>query len=269
VAVQPVAREEAPRLGILKREVDGRISAFVEKPKDPEVQKRFFSRDDPRRPLLGSMGIYMFNTKVLINLLTYHPRHDDFGGDIIPEAIQSHSVYGFDFDGYWQDIGTIRSFYDTNLDLTIPNPPFNFYDAKLPIYTHARFLPGSIIEDSQLKDVLVAEGCRIQKAEITHSIVGVRSQIAAGTVIKDTIIMGSDYYDAEKPRRSVPIGIGPDCHIEGAILDKNVRIGEEVVIRPFPRDRDIDRDTWFVRDGVVVIPKDVAIAPGTRIAPEP
>src|SRR5687767_12338214 len=241
VAVQPVPKSEASRLGILKREADGRISAFVEKPKDPAVQDQFVSRDDPARPLLGSMGIYMFKTQVLTDLLIQHVRHDDFGGEIIPEAINSHVVHGFDFDGYWEDIGTIRSFYETNLQLTSASPPFNFYDAKSPIFTHARFLPGSIVEDSKLKDVLIAEGCRIRKAEITHSIVGIRSQIAEGTVIKDSILMGADYYDVEKPRGNLPIGIGKNCHIESAILDKNVRIGENVIIRPFPRDaKDID-----------------------------
>ena len=268
VAVQPVAKSEAHRLGILKREADSRISAFVEKPRDPDVQDRFVSRDDPERPLLGSMGIYMFKTKVLSDLLTYHLRQDDFGGEIIPEAINSHEVYGFDFDGYWVDIGTIRSFYETNLKLTSLDPPFNFYDTKSPIYTHARFLPGSVVEDSELTDVLMAEGCRVRKAEITHSIVGIRSQIAEGTVIKDSILMGADYYDVEKPLGNVPIGIGKNCHIESAILDKNVRIGEGVNIRPFPADKDIDSDLYFVRDGIVVIAKDTEIPSGTQIAPE-
>ena len=269
VAVQPVAKSEASRLGILKRGADGQISAFVEKPKDPEVQNEFVSRDDPERPLLDSMGIYMFKTKVLNDLLNHHLRHDDFGGEIIPEAIQSHKVYGFDFDGYWEDIGTIRSFYETNLKLTVPNSPFNFYDPKAPIYTHARFLPGSIVEDSELKDVLLAEGCQIRKAKITHSIVGIRSQIAEGTVIKDSILMGADYYDVEKPRGNLPIGIGRNCHIESAILDKNVRIGENVIIKPFPLDSgDIDNQLYFVRDGIVVIAKNTEIPAGTSIAPE-
>lgn len=266
VAVQPVARSEASRLGILKREADGKISAFVEKPKDPKVQDQFVSRADPERPLLGSMGIYMFKTKVLFDLLTYHPRQDDFGGDIIPEAIQSHEVYGFDFDGYWEDIGTIRSFYETNLKLTSQNPPFNFYDPKAPIYTHARFLPGSIVEDSKLQDVMIAEGSRIRKADITHSIIGIRSQIAEGTVIKDSIVMGADYYEPKK-NREVPLGIGRNCHIESAILDKNVQIGDGVVIKPFPRDKDIDHELYFVRDGIVVIAKDTLIPAGTKIEP--
>jgi len=268
VAVQPVAKNDATRFGLLKRESDGHISAFAEKPKDPKVQQRFVSRDDPDRPYLGSMGIYLFKTQVMIDLLKYHPSHDDFGGDIIPDAIGSHEVYGFDFDGYWEDIGTIRSFYETNLQLTSVNPPFNFYDPNAPIYTHARFLPGSVVEDSELESVLLAEGCRIQKAEIKHSIIGVRSQVAAGSTIKDSIIMGADYFDAEKAGYAVPLGIGKNCHVEGAILDKNVRLGENVVIKPFPRDRDIDRDIWFVRDGIVVIPKSTSIPAGTRITPE-
>jgi glucose-1-phosphate adenylyltransferase len=211
------------------------------------------------------MGIYMFNTKVLVDFLTNFPTFDDFGGDIIPEAIKSHAVYGFDFDGFWQDIGTIRSFYETNLMLTTPETPFNFYDPKLPIYTDSRFLPGSIIEDSKLRDVLIAEGCRILRSDITHSVIGIRSQIAAGCVIKDSIMMGSDYY--ERDDDGPPIGIGADCHIEGAILDKNARIGANVSIRPFPRTTDIDREKWFVRDGIVVIPKDTEIPAGTKIGP--
>jgi glucose-1-phosphate adenylyltransferase len=265
VAVQPVPREEASRLGILKRESDGKISNFVEKPKDPETQNKFVSRDDPKRPFLGSMGIYMFNTKVLLDFISNYPGFDDFGGDIIPQAIKSHKVFGFDFDGYWQDIGTIRSFYETNLMLTRADSPFDFYDAKLPIYTDTRYLPASIVEDSQLKAVLIAEGSRVLKSEISHSIIGIRSQIAAGCVIKDSIVMGADYYDRE--RGGLPIGIGSNCHIEGAILDKNVHIGNNVTIRPFPRNTDIDHEKWYVRDGIVIIPKDVEIASDTVIAP--
>ncbi len=267
IAVQPVGREEASRLGILKREADYRITDFIEKPKEKAEQDRFISREDPDRPFLGSMGIYMFQTKVLMHLLTYHPRLDDFGGDIIPEAIHSNNVYGFEFEGYWKDLGTIRTFYETNLELTSPNSVFNFYDPKLPIYSNARFLPGSVVEDSRLEDVLLAEGCRILKAEIQHSVVGVRSHVAAGARIRDCIMMGSDYYDSEVKPHKIPIGVGPDCDIQGAILDKNVRIGRGVVIRPFPRETDLDRETWFVRDGIVVIPKDAEIPAGTRIAP--
>jgi glucose-1-phosphate adenylyltransferase len=268
VAVQPIAREDATRFGILKRESDGRISDFVEKPKDPIVQAKFVSREDDKRPYLGSMGIYLFKTEVLLDVLTNHPALDDFGGDVIPQAINTHAVYGFDFDGYWRDIGTIRSFYETNLELTSPAAPFNFYDHKRPIYTHPRVLPGSIIEESRLQHALVSEGCRIEKAEITRSIIGVRSQIAAGARIVDSILMGADYYPGPDDQNSIAMGVGPNCDIEGAILDKNVRLGEGVVIRPFPRGVDKDGTGWVVRDGIVVVPKDMAIPAGTKIQPE-
>jgi glucose-1-phosphate adenylyltransferase len=264
VAVQPVRREDASSLGILKRGQDGRIVDFVEKPKDSDTLSKFVSRADEQRPFICSMGIYLFKTDALIELLTGNPGFDDFGGDIIPHAINGYSVYGYDFDGYWRDIGTIRSFYETNLDLTTADPAFNFYDTENPIYTHSRLLPGSIVEESLLKNVLLAEGCRIQKAEITHSVIGVRSIIANGTTIKDSIIMGADYYAAEKPA-PFPIGIGPNCHIEGAIIDKNACIGSDVIIRPFPRGTEINTPNWTVQDGIVVVPKNAVLPPGTRI----
>jgi glucose-1-phosphate adenylyltransferase len=264
VAVQPVRRADASSLGILKRNQEGCITDFVEKPTDPEVLSNFVSRADEQRPFLCSMGIYLFKTETLIDLLTDNPGFDDFGGDIIPYAIKNYTVCGFDFDGYWRDIGTIRAFYETNLDLATAKPAFNFYDTKNPIYTHSRLLPGSTVEDSLLKDVLLAEGCRIQKAEITHSVIGVRSVISSGTVIKDSIIMGADYYSSEQPGQP-PIGIGPNCHIEGAIIDKNARIGADVVIRPFPLGTDLVTENWTVQDGIVVVPKDTVIPPGTCI----
>jgi glucose-1-phosphate adenylyltransferase len=269
VAVQPVTKSDAARFGILKREKDCRISAFVEKPKDPKVLAKFFSRDDAKRPFLGSMGIYVFKTSVLIDLLIKFPNYTDFGGDVIPSAIRTHNVYGYDFNGYWQDIGTIRSFYETNLELTLPDAPFNFFDPQRPIYTNPRILPGSSIQNSTLKDVLLSEGCHIVNAKISHSVIGLRSQIGAGTRIKDTIVMGADYYEGAPRRKKgdVPLGVGRNCVIEGAILDKNARLGDGVIIRSFPRGTDIDAGTWVVQDGIVVIPKDTIIPAGTRIEP--
>jgi glucose-1-phosphate adenylyltransferase len=269
VAVQPVAAEDASRFGLLKRDADGIISAFVEKPRDPDVQAQFVSRDDPLRPYLGSMGIYMFNTEVLFDLLG-NSSHEDFGNQIIPNALQTHRVLGYDFSGYWEDIGTIRSFYETNLSLTRPNPPFNFYDPVRPIYTRARYLPGSIISGAQMENVLLTDGCRIEEAEIRDSIVGLRSQISQGVRLKNSIVMGADYYDPpdSSPRFGIPLGIGKNCLIEGAIIDKNVRMGEGVVIRPFPRGKDIDGDSWVVQDGIVVIPKSTVLHPGTTISPD-
>ena len=162
VAVQPVAASDATRFGLLKRGDDYRISAFVEKPSDPAVQAQFVSRDDPQRPYLGSMGIYLFKTDVLIDLLK-DTTFDDFGSQIIPNSLSSYNVFGYDFDDYWEDIGTIRSFYDTNLLLASPDSPFNFYDPIRPIYTRPRFLPGSVIDGATLTNVLLAEGCQIKK----------------------------------------------------------------------------------------------------------
>ncbi|MCZ2128120.1 MAG: glucose-1-phosphate adenylyltransferase [Anaerolineales bacterium] len=266
VAVQPVAQNEVQRFGVLKREADGRITEFEEKPKDPETQKRMVSRDDPEKPYLGSMGIYMFNAKALLDLIRDLPDKDDFGKDIIPAALKTHKVYGFDFNGYWQDIGTTRSFYETNLMLTTSNSPFDFYDDKLPIYTDTYYLPASTVEDSRLQDVLIAEGSQILKSDITHSIIGIRSRISSGCVIRDSIVMGSDYY--ERGHTEITLGIQENCYIEGAILDKNVHIGANVTIRPFPRGTDLDKGIWFVRDGIVIIPKDVEIPAGMIIAPD-
>ena len=268
VAVQPVRREEAPRLGILKRSPDGRIVDFSEKPQDPAALIALASRDDAERPFLGSMCIYLFKTKVLINLLM-SSSDDDFGGEVIPKAIQSLDVYGFDFEGYWQDIGTIRSFYETNLALTRPDSPFNLQDPACPIYTRPRHLPGSIIDGATLRNVLLADGCRICQANIRDSVVGLRSFIADHVQMSDTVMMGSDYYDPAgfAPPGGLPLGIGEGCQIEGAILDKNVRIGPGVVISPFPCGTDMDNQDWAVRDGIVVIPKNTSLPAETQIGP--
>lgn len=269
VAVQPIAAQDAPRFGLLKRTPDQKIVAFVEKPRDPEVLAQFTSRDDPERPYLGSMGIYIFNSEVLVDLLE-NSSFEDFGAQIIPNAIQSHRVYGYDFEGYWEDIGTIRSFYETNLSLARPDAPFNFYDPVRPIYTLNRNLPGSIIDGATLHNVLLADGCQICKAEINDSIVGIRGHVDDGVRMNKTIMMGADYYDP--PGASLPagieVGVGLNCEIEGAIIDKNVRIGEGVVIRPFPRGTELDGGNWVVQDGIVVIPKDTILYPGTTIGPD-
>lgn len=269
VAVQPVASQEASRFGILKRSPDNRIINFAEKPDDPHLLTGLVSRDDPQRPFLGSMGIYLFRAEVLFDLLRDHSIQD-FGGQVIPRAIQSHNVYGFDFNGYWEDIGTIRSFYDTNLMLTLPEPPFDFYDEEKPIYTNARYLPGSIVERSTLENVLLAEGCTIMDAHIRHSIIGVRSQICSGVELSDTILMGADYYDcAGKTWNTtrIPLGIGDGSSIQGAIIDKNAAVGKNVAIHSFPRGVDLDGDNWFVRDGIVVIPKNTVLKDGVKIGP--
>ena len=268
VAVQPVAAEDAERFGILKLGADGRIRSFVEKPQTPQALQGFVSRDDPAKPYVGSMGIYIFRAEVLSELMA--GPYTDFGGDVIPAAIQSHRVFGFPFDGYWADIGTMRAFYDANLALAQPHPLFSFEDVSGPVFTRPRFLPGSRIYDVKLDRVLLADGCVVQGAEIRSSVVGLRSLIGDDVVIRDTVLMGADYYEGQGPGRpgnTPPMGIGRGCRIEGAIIDKNARIGENVRIEPFPRGVDLDDENWTVRDGIVVIPKDAVLPAGSVIAP--
>jgi len=267
VAAQPVSAAEAPRLGLLKKDSSHKIIEFAEKPSDPENLKLMVSRADKEKPYLASMGIYLFNIETLIELLR-DTAYDDFGIHVIPTSIHSHKVYGYDFDGYWEDIGTIRRFYEANLKLTMPNAEFNLYDPEYPIYTHSRFLPGTRVTHSRIEYVLLADGGFIEDAEITHSIVGLRSRIGAGCRIVDSILMGSDYYIDEEDVQSIRIGIGKGCQIEGAIIDKNARLGEGVIIQRFPTGTDLDRDDWCVRDGIVVIPKNAVIPSGTVIKPE-
>jgi glucose-1-phosphate adenylyltransferase len=269
VAVQPVPEAGVSRFGLLQRNLQGRIISFVEKPTDPQVLAQFASSGNPQRPFLASMGVYMFNTSVLIDLLE-NSTYDDFGGQIIPNALQNHTVFGFDFDGYWEDIGTIRSFYETNLSLTRPNPPFTLYDPLRPIYTRPRFLPGSIIDGATLHNVLLADGSIINRAEINDTVIGLRSQIADDVRIASSIILGADFYDDPNPppHAEISLGIGQGCQIEGAIIDKNVRMGEGVIIRPFPCGVDRDEGDWVVQDGIVVVPKATQLRPGTYIGPE-
>ena len=269
VAVQPIDRQNASRFGLLKRDATGKIGDFAEKPKDPAVLDAFVSRDDPEKPYLASMGIYLFNLDTLIDTLSLKSEgknFDDFGFNIIPHCVKNdYSVFGYEFNGYWRDIGTIRAFYEANLELTTENPSFDLYDPDKRIYTHARFLPGSKVSDCCLQDVLIAEGCRIHNANIEHSVIGLRSIIKGGVTIKDSVLMGDDYYD---DTGSIPIAFGENSHIEGAIIDKNVRMGQDVVIKPFPRGTEIETDTYVVTDGIVVIPKRTILPSGTYIGPD-
>jgi glucose-1-phosphate adenylyltransferase len=268
IAVKPVSREDARRFGVLRLDREGRCVAFTEKPQDPELIDEFVSRDDEALPLVGSTGNYIFNTDVLLRLLRDFD-YADFGKDVLPAALTDHHVQGYEFDGYWEDIGTIRSFYEASLALTTPASQFDFH-APSPIYTHPRFLPCSITIKVLLDNVMLADGCWVEAERITHSIIGVRTLIADGAVIEDSIISGCDYYEHDRiaPEGAPPLGIGRNTHISGAIVDKNTRIGENVVVLPFPRGTDCDCEMYCVRDGIVVLPKHAIVPDGTRIAPE-
>jgi glucose-1-phosphate adenylyltransferase len=268
VAVQPVTAGMAPALGILKRSEDGRIESFTEKP-EPTALAGLESMPDPDKPYLASMGIYVFRTDLLFEALT--SEGDDFGKHIIPNALADYRVMGYVYDGYWADIGTIRAFYEVNLEMALPNRPFDFYTPGRHVYSRPRFLPASEVHGAQLDHTLLADGCRVTQAEISNAVIGLRSLIGPKVQIRSSIVMGADYYEteadrAENKRLGRPdIGIGEGTVIEGAIIDKNARIGRNVRIRHRADRPDSETDNWAARDGLVVIPKDAAIADDTVI----
>jgi glucose-1-phosphate adenylyltransferase len=270
IAVQPVTGADTRRFGILKTDEGGRITAFHEKPQAGELEG-LESLPDSDRPYLASMGIYVFRQDILRQVLE-ESHAQDFGKQIIPAAIENLRVYAFPFDGYWEDIGTIRAFYEANLALTLPQPPFDFYDSKHPIYTRPRFLPSSRMDGCDLERTVLAEGCLLQDSDVRESVIGLRSIIGPDVRITRTVIMGADFY--ETPERKVEnrslgrpdVGIGRGSVIEGAIIDKNARIGEGVTIRPRAPDGDmVEVEDYVIRDGVVVIPKNAVIPDGTII----
>ena len=264
ISTKPVVREEAGSLGIMQVDETGRIINFSEKPGDtPQL-------DELRAPLyederyLASMGIYVFNMDVLKKLLC-ESTESDFGKHIIPGAIHTHKVYSYIFDDYWEDIGSIRSFWAANLALTEALPSFSFYDMASPIYTRMRYLPPSKINQCDLTRCLLTEGCIITGKRIDHAVIGLRALVGEGTEIEDSIIMGADYYEHGKIEHEsgIPLGIGKNCIIKQAIIDKNARIGDGVVISPEGKPMDEMTDLYWVRDGIMVIPKNTVIPSGT------
>ena len=263
VATTPVGAVLAGGFGIMEVAEDGRITRFVEKPTDPAVQATL--RGYPDR-LPASMGIYVFDREVMDDALAGD--EVDFGKHIIPRLIETRRVHAFQHEGYWEDIGTIHAFFEANLDLCEPLPQFNFYDATAPIYTHARYLPATKIIKSQIERSIIADGCIINDAHIERSVVGVRSRIQAGATIRNALVMGADYYDSPD-RLPVPgaptMGIGHGSWIERTIVDKNARIGDDVRISPEGKPDLLDGPNFYVRDGIVIIPKNAVIMSGTVI----
>jgi len=271
VCVNPVAVDEASHLGILKMGRNGRITEFYEKPSDRELLKSL-KVDVPSweqfgitwdRPLMASMGIYLFRTEVLVKVLEQMPKMD-FGRDIIPSALSEYNVQGYVFHGYWEDIGTIRAFYDANLKLAAPKPDFRLYEANSPIYSHPRFLPASRIRDCRLHHSLVSEGCEVRGSKISESVIGIRSIIRKGSELSRTLMLGADYYE-EEVQGKVPIGVGQHSLIENAIIDKNARVGANVRIQNREKVMEFDGPNYYIRDGIVIIPKNGSIEDGTSI----
>jgi glucose-1-phosphate adenylyltransferase len=270
VAVLPVSAVDAPRFGILKSNEEGRITAFREKPQDADVLQNLKSRRGTERPYMASMGFYVFRMDVLVRLLE-ESEGDDFGHHIVPAAIDALRVYAYPFDDYWEDIGTISSFYQANLALTQPDPPFDFYDPNRPIYTRSRFLPPSRIDGCQIKRAVVADGCKLYDADIRECVIGLRSMIRPGAQLRGVVMMGADYYEddddkAENRRLNRPyVGVGENARIERAIIDKNARIGQEVVIRSHEGEPDRQEELYTIRDGIVVIPKNTVVPDGMKL----
>ncbi len=269
IAAKPVSAENASELGILKADADGRITEWVEKPSQEMLPNLASLEGD--HPYLASMGIYVFGTPTLVKLLR-DETGSDFGKHIIPAAIEKGlRVVVYPFDGYWEDIGTIRAFYEVNLALASPNPPFDFFAPEWPIYTHARYLSGSRVMDSSIRRVVLAPGCRIDNASVADSVIGLRSIVNPGAHLHRVVMMGADYYETmaqieeDKHLGLPPFGVGEGSVIENAILDKNVRIGKNVVIRNHDWSPDEETETYVVRDGLVVVPKGAVIPDNTVI----
>ncbi len=281
ISVIPCRPDEAEEFGLLKTDEARSIVEFKEKPKGKALDAMrvdttalgLSAQEAENRPFLASMGIYVFNYDRLVDLLKTDDSWVDFGREIIPAAIEKYNVQAHLFNDYWEDIGTIRSFYEANLDLASPLPKFNFFDTESPIYTRSRYLPPSKLHNCDIDNSMVCEGCILSGARVRNSIIGLRSRIDSGVNIEDSIVMGSDFLESyEEVRHNAAasrphIGIGQNSMIKRAILDKNVRIGSNVklVNRQGVQHADGDGRSYYIREGIIIIPKNATIPDGTEI----
>ncbi len=275
VGALPVDREAAKGFGVMHVQKSGRIRTFVEKPQDKATLDRLVTPDKAfedfglsagGKPYLASMGIYVFRAEVLEDQLMNNPEWIDFGKELIPGSLKSHRLQAHLYDGFWEDIGTVRSYYDISIAMTSTNPPFELHDPVRPIFTHLRTLPGSHVEDATIKNAIICAGSRISKATISDSIIGLRGIVHPGARIERSVILGADYFEDENLLgRENPIGIGAGTVLKQAIIDHNARIGNDCVIRGSNRLKDQDGEGFSIRGGVVVIHKDAVIPSGTKI----
>ena len=271
IATIPVVARDASAFGIMKVNEKGMIDRFVEKPRADVLNEWESSVSSEYRAqgkvFLASMGIYVFRKEVMLKLFADNPEATDFGKEIIPNAIENgYRVGSYSFDGYWTDIGTIRSFYEANIALTDNIPDFNLFDNDKLIYTRPRMLGPSKIFGTWFNQAVIAEGCIIHAKKIERSIVGIRSRIGENTEISNSIIMGNDSFETiEEMKQTIPMGVGKDCFIEKTIIDKDCRIGDYVVIRGSVALENAETDTYCIRDGIVVLKKGAVIPSGTKI----
>ncbi len=270
VGVLPVSREQTAGFGILKVDARGRIIHFEEKPGPERLDDLESDIPGYGRGFLASMGIYLFERDYLEKALS-DPSLVDFGRHVIPRAIGTTQVQAHVFKGYWEDVGTIASYFNAGLELTKSIPPFDFHDVSRPIYTRARFLPATRIEGCTLHAALVSEGCILMGAEIERSVIGIRSRIGQGTRVHDALVLGADNYESlreieqAQARGVPPIGIGSDSIIQHAIVDKNARIGRGVRIVNEGKVENADGADWYIREGIVIVPKGAVVPDGTVI----
>lgn len=269
IATIPVNAKDATSFGILKSDDQNEVTSFIEKP-DASLLPDWTSEvseemNNEGRNYLASMGIYIFNRDVLIDLMK-NPDTNDFGKEIIPQSLGKSKITSYQFEGYWTDIGNIDSFFEANLGLTDDIPQFDLYDRDKRIYTRARMLPTSKVSGTTLNKSVIAEGCIIHAAKIERSVIGVRSRIGAESTVINTYMMGNDYYETldemNRNKISIVMGIGERCFIKNAIIDKNCRIGDDVRINGGRHLKDCETDTYVVRDGIVVIKKGAVIPKG-------
>jgi len=282
LSVVPVDESRASEFGLMAIDGHGRVHAFSEKPKGDALKAMAvnttvlgLSKQKAKElPYIASMGIYVFDKQVLLDLLEKNPGHTDFGKEIIPAAAANNRVQAYLFKDYWEDIGTIESFYNANLALTEqPVPSFSFYDEKAPIYTRSRYLPPTKLLDSHVVESMVGEGCILKECTVKRSVIGIRSRIETGCVIDNALLMGADFYESPAERQQildsgkVPLGVGANTTIQRAIVDKNARIGRNVQIINQDRIQESTREElgFVIRSGIVVIIKNATIADGTVI----
>ncbi|QUS59817.1 glucose-1-phosphate adenylyltransferase [Synechocystis sp. PCC 7339] len=282
LSVVPVDDKKAPELGLMKIDAQGRVVDFSEKPKGDALRQMQVDTTllglSPEKaklnPYIASMGIYVFKKEVLHNLLEKYENATDFGKEIIPDSAKDYNLQAYLFDDYWEDIGTIEAFYEANLALTKqPHPDFSFYNEDAPIYTRGRYLPPTKMLNATVTESMIGEGCIVKDCRIHHSVLGIRSRIESGCTIEDTLLMGNDFYESSPERESLesngkcPAGIGPNTTIRRAIIDKNARIGKNVMIVNKENVQEANREElgFYIRNGIVVVIKNVTIADGTVI----
>jgi glucose-1-phosphate adenylyltransferase len=275
IAAQPVGVEDASAMGIFLFDREGQIVAFEEKQTRDRLDGignsipagSIFAGHTPDKPFIASMGIYVFSRDVLLDVLQRNEAKD-FGREIIPSALGHYRVNSYLFRGYWADVGTVDSFYRANIMLTKAGAPFKFYDPRRPIYTHSRFLPGARLSDCSVRDAIIAEGCYLERCRIEESVIGIRTNIHHGATIRRSVLLGADFYEADDdvPARgdSPRLGIGRDVVLDRVIVDKNARIGDGAHLVNEAGVVEADGDGYYIRNGIIVVPKDGVIKAGTR-----